>query len=76
MKIVDQSVRPEETIFYIACCVLEVAKRKRYNDVEVLRVEINEKFDLDVSYSTLALALDFLFLVEKISIKNKQIVCI
>lgn len=74
--IVDKDANPEETIYYIACCVLEIIKRKDYIDLDQLHRDISTNFNINLAYNNFISALDFLYLIEKLKIKNDRITCL
>lgn len=74
--LVDKDTTPEQTIFYIACCILEVLKHKSYNDIDELRSDMTDRFQFEPNYSNFISSLNFLYLIDRIVIKNKKIQCI
>lgn len=74
--IVDKDSKPEETIYYTACCLLELLKRKRYNHIDELQVDLSKEFGIKPNYSSFSMSLNFLFLIERIKITPKEIICI
>ena len=65
--LISKDSDPTESLFYIAGCILTVCKSK--NDAylpEDLYNAILSKYRLDISFAQYCLALDFLFLVDKI----------
>lgn len=74
--LVDPGAAPQNTVLYIASCVLELLKHKSYNDIDELRADAMHQYEIEINYSAFILSLNFLFLIEKIVIKNKQIICI
>lgn len=76
MQIIDKDAKPQDTVYYVSACVLDLLKHKRYDSVEDLRTDTEERFDIEIRYSTFDSALSFLFLIDKIKINNEKIECI
>lgn len=74
--LVDKDSKPEDTVLYVASCALEILKHNQYNDIEDLRQEIQTKYNIEAPYKTLVTSLNFLFLVDKVTVKDKTITCI
>lgn len=74
--LIDRDSKAEDTVLYVASCALDILKLNQYNDVEELRQEIQKQFNIDAPYKTLVTSLNFLFLVDKIRVRNKKITCI
>lgn len=74
--IVDKDSKPEETVYYIACCLLELLKNEQYNNIDELQADLTKEFGIKPNYSSFSMALNFLFLIERIKITPKAIVCL
>lgn len=75
MLLVSKDARPEEGVFYTACCALESLKNHDMT-LDDLYLDVSKKYNKSLDYSTLVLSLDFLFLVNKVEIKKEKIRCI
>lgn len=74
--LIDRDSKPQDTTLYVASCTLDILKHKQYNDIEELRQDVQKKFNIDAPYKTVVASLNFLFLIDKVVIKNKKITCI
>lgn len=74
--LIDRDSKPEDTVLYVAGCALDILRHNQYNDIEELRLQIQKKFRIETPYKTLVASLNFLYLVDKVEIKNKKLTCI
>lgn len=70
MMIIDRDSDPKDTIFYIAASALEVIQTRNLN-VENLYETLKEEYNSSLEYNIYLLALDFLFLIDKILISEE-----
>ncbi len=70
--IIDRDSRPKDTIYYISGCILSLLKGKDA-DVDSLFELIRDKYNNLLDYYIFLLALDFLYLTEKIEISEKGV---
>ncbi|WP_396266330.1 ABC-three component system middle component 6 [Halobacillus amylolyticus] len=68
--IIDRDSNPKDTVYYISACILEISNVQNYN-VEGLYEELKEQYNDSLEYTIYLLSLDFLFLIEKISISKE-----
>ena len=68
--IIDRDSKPEDTVYYTSACILEIGSSDEYN-VEVLYEILKDQYNKSLEYNIYLLSLDFLFLINKISINNK-----
>jgi len=68
--IIDRDSKPKDTIYYIAACIIEVISSNQYN-VEDLYEILKEQYNGTLDYTIYLLSLDFLFLIDKISISKE-----
>lgn len=68
--IIDRDSKPKDTVYYISACILETISSKKHN-VEVLYETLKERYNDSLEYTIYLLSLDFLFLIEKISISEE-----
>lgn len=74
--IINNDVRPNETIFYISAAVYKLLKETPM-DLARLYSRFDKKFNDRIDYSVFLLSIDFLYLLDKISINNKgELTCI
>lgn len=70
MIIIDRDSNPKDTVYYISACILEVISSKKYN-VEDLYETLKDRYNDSLDYTIYLLSLDFLFLIDKISISEE-----
>lgn len=70
MIIIDRDSNPKDTVYYISACILEVLYSKKYN-VEDLYETLKERYNDSLEYTIYLLSLDFLFLIDKVSISEE-----
>jgi hypothetical protein len=75
MQIIDKDSKPQDTVYYVSACVLDILKHKRYDSIEDLRIDTEKKFNIEIKYATFSSALNFLFLIDKIKINNETVEC-
>lgn len=68
--IIDRDSKPEDTVYYTAACILEIGSSDEYN-IEVLYEILKALYNESLEYNIYLLSLDFLFLINKISINNE-----
>lgn len=73
MIIIDRDSNPKDTVYYISSCILEVISSKKYN-VEDLYETLKERYNDSLDYTIYLLSLDFLFLIDKISISEEGLI--
>ena len=70
MLLLDKNAEPKKTIFYISAIVHGLILKKIVN-IESLYIELQKEIEDDLNYDFLILALDFLFLLDKIRVNNE-----
>lgn len=70
--IIDRDSKPKDTVYYTAACILEIGYSNEYN-VEVLYDILRNKHNESLEYNIYLLSLNFLFLIDKISISKKGV---
>ncbi|ARF68059.1 hypothetical protein B7C51_09790 [Paenibacillus larvae subsp. pulvifaciens] len=70
--IIDKDSRPKDTVYYISGCILATLRSKSA-EVDSLFELIRNKYNDSLEYSIFLLALDFLFLINKIEISEKGV---
>ncbi len=63
---------PINTIYYIAGCIIQEIKNKKF-EVDELYELIKEKYNSELEYKNFLIALNFLFLLEKIKLLEGMI---
>lgn len=75
MLLVNEDTKPEATVYYTACCVLEVLKDRVQLPLDDLYTEVAHRYNKALDYSTLVLSVDFLFLIDKVKTNREMIIC-
>lgn len=70
--LIDRDSKPKDTIYYISGCILSSLKSKN-NEVDKLFEEIQKKYNVSLEYNLFLLALNFLFLINKVEISKKGV---
>lgn len=74
--IIDRDSNPKDTVYYTAGCILEVLKNEE-SAVDKLFQILQQRFNESLDYTTYLLALDFLYLIQKIDITERGLlICI
>lgn len=68
--IIDRDSNPKDTIYYIAACAIEVISSNNCS-VEGLYEILKMKYNNALEYAVYLLSLNFLFLIDKISISKE-----
>ncbi|UYT10394.1 ABC-three component system middle component 6 [Lactococcus garvieae] len=63
--IIDRDSRPVDTVYYTSAYILNLVSKKSYQ-VEKLYEELKRNCNSELDYTIFILALDFLFLLEKV----------
>ena len=71
--LISRSAPPEDSIFYTACCILEDLKAQDAVSIDHLYSRLKHKYNRELEYAALSLALSFLFLVERVELQNGKI---
>lgn len=73
MLLLDKNTLPENTVYYVSAKILDIFKYFNDSDLDydTLFFEINKDSASSVSNEVFTLALDFLYLVNKISVNEK-----
>ena len=66
MLLLDKNAEPKKTIFYLSAIVHGLILKKKVN-IESLYIELQKEIEDELNY----LALDFLFLLDKIRVNNE-----
>lgn len=65
--IIDRDSNPKDTVYYIAACTMEIISSNKYNVDDVFQI-LKERYNYSLEYTVYLLSLNFLFLINKISI--------
>ncbi|MFD3261398.1 ABC-three component system middle component 6 [Paenibacillus lentus] len=68
--IIDRDSNPKDTIYYTSACILEIVSLDKHN-VEGLYETLKKRYNDSLDYTIYLLSLDFLFLIDKISISKE-----
>ena len=66
--IVGKNQKPVETIFYTAGCIL--ATLGNGSDIDSNFQDVKEKYSPNIEYKNYLLAVDFLYLLDKVSVER------
>lgn len=75
MLLVNEDAKPEETVYYTACCALEVLKEGSGLSLDALYNNVADRYNKALDYSTLVLSVNFLFLIDRVKADKETIVC-
>lgn len=70
--IIDRDSEPKDTIYYASGCIL-LSLGKNNADLDSLFQDVTENYHSSMDYTIFLLALDFLFLLNKIVISKKGV---
>lgn len=70
MLLLDKNAEPKKTIFYLSVIVYNLILKGIVN-IESLYIELQKVIKDEINYNFFILALDFLFLLDKIKINNE-----
>jgi hypothetical protein len=75
MTLINRDARPEQSVYYAACCVLREFKSTSELTLDELYTRVSTGHIKNLDYSTLVLSIDFLFLLNKVRLSKEKIVC-
>ena len=72
--IIDRDSNPKDTVYYIAACTMEIISlnKYKYNVDEVFNI-LKARYNDSLEYTVYLLSLNFLFLINKISIGKEDL---
>ncbi len=70
--LIPDNIRPEDSIYYNGAKVLEIILLERRITIAELYVRLREK--LNISFATMLLSLDWLYMIECVEVKNGEVV--
>lgn len=70
--LIPDNIRPEDSIYYNGAKVLEIILSERRITIAELYVRLREK--LNISFATMLLSLDWLYMIECLEVKNGEVV--
>lgn len=70
--LIPDNIRPEDSIYYNGAKVLEIILSERRITIAELYVRLREK--LNISFATMLLSLDWLYMIECVEVKNGEVV--
>lgn len=71
--LINKDARPADSIYYVACCIIEELKGLNQVFVDDGYYLIKGKYNKSLKYTDYLLALNFLFLIEKVAIKEGRL---
>ncbi|WP_456480107.1 ABC-three component system middle component 6 [Nautilia sp.] len=63
----------EDTLFVIGAEIIEIIRNKNLK-IDKLHKELNKRYVKEISFDKMMYALDFLFILDKVEIKEKDII--
>lgn len=69
--LIPDNIRPEDSIYYNGAKVLEVILSAERITIAELYISLKSK--MDISFATLILCLDWLYLIECVEVKNGEV---
>lgn len=69
--LIPDNIRPEDSIYYNGAKVLEVILSEERITIAELYISLKSK--MDISFATLILCLDWLYLIECVEVKNGEV---
>ena len=72
IMLIPDNIRPEDSIYYNGAKVLEIILSERRITIAELYVRLREK--LNISFATMLLSLDWLYMIECVEVKNGEVV--
>ncbi|WP_248621991.1 ABC-three component system middle component 6 [Enterococcus cecorum] len=70
MLLLDKNAEPKKTVFYLSAIVHGLLS-KRIVNIEDLYMELQKEIEDELNYDLFILALDFLFLLDKIRVNDE-----
>ena len=72
IMLIPDNIRPEDSIYYNGAKLLEIILLERRITIAELYVRLREK--LNISFATMLLSLDWLYMIECVEVKNGEVV--
>ncbi|PFT22398.1 hypothetical protein COK52_16700 [Bacillus thuringiensis] len=72
--LINKDARPVDNIYYIACCTIEELKGTNGLHVDEGYYMVKREYNEFLKYSDYLLALNFLYLIEKITFKEGRLI--
>ena len=77
MLLINDLKKPQDTIIYCAACILFIFKKEDRNmEIDILFDVIKLEYNKNIAYTDFILALNFLYLLEKIDLDSKEKICL
>ncbi|WP_406601053.1 ABC-three component system middle component 6 [Lysinibacillus louembei] len=77
MLIINDLKKPQNTIIYCAACIIFILKKlDKSMHIDTLFNTIKVEYSKNMEYTDFILALDFLFLIEKIKFDKEGKICL
>lgn len=70
--IIDRDSEPKDTVYYASGCIL-LSLSKKDADLDSLFQAVTKNYHSDMDYTIFLVALDFLFLLDKVTISKKGV---
>ncbi|HFK1513853.1 ABC-three component system middle component 6 [Bacillus paranthracis] len=72
--LINKDARPADNIYYIACCIIEKIKALNEIYVDEGYYMIKQEYNEFLKYNDYLLALNFLYLIEKITFEEGRLI--
>mgnify|MGYP003291661820 CR=1 FL=1 len=69
--LLPDNIKPENSIYYNGALVLKIVQREKHISVADLYIDLRKQIDL--SFSTLLLSLDWLFLIDCVVVQDGEV---
>lgn len=69
--LLPDNIKPENSIYYNGALVLEIVQREKHISVADLYIDLRKQIDL--SFSTMLLSLDWLFLIDCVVVQDGEV---
>lgn len=71
MLLLDLNNEPQNTVYYLSGLIYGVLSRYKGLDFKQLYAKLNETEEKEINFDFFSLALDFLFLIDKVKLDEK-----
>ena len=66
-------VKPVDSLFSISAYIIKIISEIKVMDIDSLYKELNKSYYKEVSFEQFLLSLDFLFIINKLELRNETI---
>jgi hypothetical protein len=68
--LINKDAKPADSVYYIACCIIEELKKRKWMIIDEGFQIIKGNYNKSLKYTDYLLALHFLYLIERIILKE------